>query len=320
MGTVRFSGWLLCELRHLLEKTQWKNQEVTLVEEVIMHLMEPFLHQNRHVYFDRYFTSPSLMECLHQHDTYACGTVMPNRRGLPPAMKKAKLKERGECIQKQKAPLVATEWRDKRQIHMLSTSQDPGVDEDSGAPHLVSRYNKGMGGVDKSDQLRSYYPVGRKSKTWWRYIPNFIINLCLVQAYLTWENSSHVPQPKKSYNHLMFRSDVAEQLRAGFTSRKTQRRWQTCSRGFFSGNRGQHQPSSTGENRWPPKSVSAVLQDGEKNSQEPAGGNIIPLLLLQSAFVQVHVLSRVPRPKSGSELNLGIPACTCMCTPVHFLT
>ena len=41
-----------------------------------------------------------------------------------------------------------------------------------------------------------------------------------MQAYLTWERSPHNPAPKKTYDHLRFHVDVAEQIRAGFTSRK----------------------------------------------------------------------------------------------------
>ena len=41
-----------------------------------------------------------------------------------------------------------------------------------------------------------------------------------MQAYLTWEQSSHNPAPKKTYDRLWFRVDIATQLRAGFTSRK----------------------------------------------------------------------------------------------------
>ena len=130
-----------------------KNPNVSLGQEVVVHPMEPFLHQNRHVYFDRYFTSVDLMEYLYQHDTYACGTVMPNRKGLPPAVKKAKLKTRGERIQMQKGPLMSTVWRDKRQIFMLSANQERGADEETGVPTVVTRYNICMGGVGKSDQL-----------------------------------------------------------------------------------------------------------------------------------------------------------------------
>lgn len=122
-------------------------------------------------------------------------------------------------IQMQKGPLMATVYKDKRQIYMLSTNQPPGMTTvgDKRTPTVIAAYNKNMGGVDKSDQHRAYYPANKK---WWRYIFHSLVNLSLVQAFLTWEKSCHNPVLKKGYDHLMFRADVAEQLRGGFSGRK----------------------------------------------------------------------------------------------------
>ena len=84
-------------------------------------------------------------------------------------------------------------------------------------PSVIGGYNKNIGGVDKSDQHQAHHPVGHHNKKWWRYIVHSFVNLSIVQAYLTWERSPH--NPKKTYDHLWFRVDVSEQLRAGFTSR-----------------------------------------------------------------------------------------------------
>ena len=70
------------------------------------------------------------------------------------------------------------------------------------------------------DQRLSYYSVGHSSNKWWRYLFHWVINLCIVQSFLTWERSAHSPTPPKGYDHLRFRLNVVEQLRAGFTSRK----------------------------------------------------------------------------------------------------
>ena len=102
---------------------------------------------------------------------------------------------------------------------MLSSSQKPGVT--NGKPTVVREYNKFLGGVDKADQHRSYYGVGHNSKKWWRTVFSFVINVCLVQAWIAWSNSPHLPDTKK-YDHLGLRSKIASQLLAGFTSRKQQ--------------------------------------------------------------------------------------------------
>eukprot|EP00745_Piridium_sociabile_P005214 TRINITY_DN131677_c0_g1_i1.p1 TRINITY_DN131677_c0_g1~~TRINITY_DN131677_c0_g1_i1.p1 ORF type:complete len:217 (+),score=53.35 TRINITY_DN131677_c0_g1_i1:414-1064(+) len=147
---------------------------------------------------------------------------MSNRKGLPDEMRGAKLANRGDLLQMQKGALMATVYKDKRQIFMLSSNQPPGksVTDTKEAPTIIFAYNKCMGGVDKCDQHLSYYPVGHANKKWWRYIFNSMLNLCIIQAFVTWEKSAHDPPVKKRYDHFAFRCDVADQLRGGFTSRK----------------------------------------------------------------------------------------------------
>ena len=82
------------------------------------------------------------------------------------------------------------------------------------------RRKKSWGSTDKSDQHQAYYPVGHQNKKWWHYIFHSFVNLCIMQAYLSWEWSPHNPAPKKTYGHLWFCVDITEQLRAWFTSRK----------------------------------------------------------------------------------------------------
>ena len=37
-------------------------------------------------------------------------------------------------------------------------------------PVVIDLYNRSMGDVDRADQLREYYSVGRSSCKWYRYI------------------------------------------------------------------------------------------------------------------------------------------------------
>ncbi|KAL8576606.1 hypothetical protein ACOMHN_025081 [Nucella lapillus] len=195
---------------------------VSLGEEVVNKLASNYFNQNRHLYFDRFFTSVPLLKHLRSKGTYACATVMSNRKGLPAEVKGAKLANRGDLLQMQQGSLMATVYRDKRHIMMLSTNQPPGktVTVDKENPTIIAAYNKNMGGVDKCDQHLSYYPVGHANKKWWRYIFNSMMNLCVVQAFITWKKSPHDPPVKKRYDHLSFRCDIVDQLRAGFSSRK----------------------------------------------------------------------------------------------------
>ena len=135
---------------------------------VVMELMRPFLNKNHHVYFDNFFSSPKLLQNLLNEGTYACSTVCAGRVGLPPSSRR-KLKREGEMICEQKGNLVYTKWHDKRDVNILSTNFDSlapktvkerrkrNGDVRVEKPACVDLYNDSMGGVDRSDQLRSHY-------------------------------------------------------------------------------------------------------------------------------------------------------------------
>ena len=125
---------------------------------VVMDLTEPYHHRNHHMYFDRFFSSPALAEAMDNQGTYCCSTVNLNRRGLPGVVRNLSLARGAACFQ-QKANLVVTVWKDKRQVAVLSTNSNAEMVAAGNPPKYkpasVSTYNRHMGGVDLSDQLRS---------------------------------------------------------------------------------------------------------------------------------------------------------------------
>ena len=147
-----------------------------------------------------------------------------NRRGLPAGAKKTKLKQRGEVEFKQKGDVLLTVWKDKRQVSVLSTNSNAEMVAVGNPPKLkpsaIQHYNAHMGSVGLADQLRSYYKIGRPSKKWWRYVFGFLLDVTMVNAWIIYSASTHVPPSRQGYDQLNFRSDVAELLRAGYTSSK----------------------------------------------------------------------------------------------------
>ena len=59
---------------------------------LVLGLLEKFklLDKGHRVYMDNYYTSPELLEELYFRETYACGTVRNNRKGMPITMKAMK--------------------------------------------------------------------------------------------------------------------------------------------------------------------------------------------------------------------------------------
>ena len=55
----------------------------SMTQQVVTDLVEPLYNKHHHVYFDKFFTSVSLLEKLLKNKAYACGTARRGRRGLP---------------------------------------------------------------------------------------------------------------------------------------------------------------------------------------------------------------------------------------------
>ena len=150
---------------------------------VIMKMAERFLETGRH-FFDNLFSLVKLGQDLEKKDTFMCSTIRLNRCGWPKELNAqvARKTKAGDVHFRQDGNMVATLWKDKRPVAVLSTLTNtkpemgeaerkaPGGMKKVAIPKPVLRYNESMGGVDLADQLHSYYPVGRPSVRWWRYI------------------------------------------------------------------------------------------------------------------------------------------------------
>ena len=206
--------------------------------DVVMHLSETYLWQYRHIYFDNFFSSVKLLTALHRRQTYACATVRANRKGLPIEIKKPVRMPRGQSVKMQAGNVVATVWRDNRDVRILSTNSDPvdGVVNrkvgreriEVACPMAIMNYNANMGGVDLADQNRSYYSVGRVSVKFWKYLCWYLLNTSIVNSYIIFKQT-HLALPRPldrtgqanlAVTHFQFRLALVKQLIAGHTSRK----------------------------------------------------------------------------------------------------
>jgi len=91
-------------------------------------------------------------------------------------MLKAKSKlDHGEHLYETKRPIAAIKWQDKRPVTVQYTGYEPsetvemtsrnkdGTKAIVSCPTAVAKYNEIMGGIDRFDQLREYYTIGRWS-------------------------------------------------------------------------------------------------------------------------------------------------------------
>ena len=116
------NGSCVSMLSHLLDP------EYTKTTKIVLGLLEStkLLDKGHHIYMDNYYTTPELFSELFYHETYACGTVRQNRKGLPTSVKQAKLKPL-QSVYLRSGPMLCLKWSGekkkstKKPVTILST-------------------------------------------------------------------------------------------------------------------------------------------------------------------------------------------------------
>ncbi|XP_068104032.1 piggyBac transposable element-derived protein 4-like [Hyperolius riggenbachi] len=166
----------------------------------VLSLLEPLLDKGYCLTTDNFYTSPELSEILIKHKTDTYGTVRANRREMPSAFAKQKLKT-GDIAAWQKGKMLALRWRDKKDVCLLSTVHDTSTvptrtrgGKDMVKPQVVVDYNHTMGGVDKADQAVTFYPAVRKQqKKYYKKIFRHLLEQSIWNAYILHKQGSDRP-------------------------------------------------------------------------------------------------------------------------------
>ena len=182
-----------------------RQPEQGLGARVVKDLTDKLKGKKHHIYMDNFFSSPELFDDLQKDKNYCTGTARLNRRGMPEALKTARLKNRGDMQVMQRGNLTAYAWKDKKIVTYLSTIADPlqnkvvrrkqkdGSVKEVPCPMVGESYNKFMFGVDIADQKRMQYSTCRKALKWWKYIFWFCFDLAVVNGFICMKESpNHV--------------------------------------------------------------------------------------------------------------------------------
>ena len=142
---------------------------------------------------------------------------------MPKEVMAAELKKGDMTSREVQMGTLALKWQDKRPVVMLSTIHDDswvskrrwtrlvaGGIEEIEKPTMVEKYNMYMGGVDKGDQLMSYYGFSHRTVKWWRRaFFHLFEKSSLVNAYILYRLSV---QDGRKLDHKHFRIELAKQL------------------------------------------------------------------------------------------------------------
>jgi len=106
---------------------------------------------------------------------------------------------RGEFQFETKGVIFAVKWLDNRPVTFLSSFHDPkettvvkrenkdGTNTGIFCPEVVAECNKMMGVVDRFNQLRERYALGRRSVKWWHRIFHFLVDVAIVNSFVLWK-------------------------------------------------------------------------------------------------------------------------------------
>lgn len=160
---------------------------------IVMHLTEEKLDVGHSIYMDNYYNSYELAIQLLSRKTYCTGTLRVDRKSNPVDVKVAKLK-RGERIVRYTNGVMIAKWRDNRDVMYISTEFRDNLikyfnkrHQEKEKPEAIYNYNRFMGGIDKKDQMMSYYPFERKTLRWYKKIGIHIIYMLLMNSYFLYK-------------------------------------------------------------------------------------------------------------------------------------
>ena len=231
-----YKVWCVASDKYLLNfsvfrgRQKRKQDNLTLHEQVVQ-LVQPYQHRGHILYVDNLFVTVGLFDHLERIGMRACGTVRPDRKGLPADAKQAGMQLAKDARTGwQRGNLSCLAWNDKRLVYfltnhmgvdkMISFDQQRGADSTVTIvkPEVVHEYNLHRGGVDTIDQLRGNYAMGRKSMKNWPSLAWWLIDMCIINAYRLF-----TLQTQGTASQLEFRIALMEQLARAYPPQRAPR-------------------------------------------------------------------------------------------------
>ena len=179
-------------------------------------LIRPYSGKGHNVYADSWYASPKLFEHLHDNRTGACGTVRPNRKGMPalPAVRQ------GDVFACHNNKIMCIKWSSKRMVHMITSihenkvittdKRDHRTGEQIQKPAAVQDYTMKMRIVDKADMLISCVECLRKSVKWYKKLFFHIVDMARLNAYYMYLVKTGNRPPLLDFSLAMLHQMIAE--------------------------------------------------------------------------------------------------------------
>lgn len=179
-----------------------------------------------HLFTDRYYTSLVLADELHKLNCHLTGTIMNNRKGLPPEIKKPKFNKNVSIKSYRRKNNLIITWKDKRIVTLFTNRYNPsmknvkriirnGVSTMIKKPNAILNYSKYMGGVDKADQFASTYCFMRKSIKWWKKLFFWGMEISIINSFILYKEVKK-KNNEESLSHLQYIKTLVDELKGSF--------------------------------------------------------------------------------------------------------
>jgi|UniRef100_A0A2S2Q116 hypothetical protein len=175
------------------DSTPTTPSKTSKIDSLVLKLMSPYLDIGHNLYMDNYYNSVTLSNILLKRKTYVTGTLRSNRKGNPKGVINKKL-QKGEHIWKRRGLVYVSKWKDKRDVICITTNHKPTIilsknryGREKLKPLEIVKYNEYMSGVDRSDQMISYYSCPRKSAKWYKKVLFHLLDVTLWNTFFIYK-------------------------------------------------------------------------------------------------------------------------------------
>lgn len=228
--------WLLCDSKsgfcHKLLVSTRQEKHKDLGRSVVPHLTEGLEGKHHNIFLSSSLASVQLMKDLYDSGIYCSSSVLPQSAVLPKEFwDEPPLENPGNFKQYEFPPLLATRWKDTKELVCLSTNANAGHEDvvwrrsptKMGELYTIERpqafklLQDNMRGVDICNQLLTCNQLGGLDlDTNWRRLFWFFVNLSIINSFIvlreTRKDNPPVWLPGGHFSQAVFRKRLGYQL------------------------------------------------------------------------------------------------------------
>nr|XP_012143764.1 PREDICTED: piggyBac transposable element-derived protein 3-like [Megachile rotundata] len=179
--------------------------DISEKEHIVFHLLKDFLNQGHSVFMNNYYSSFGLASKLLHYKTFCTGALRKTRKRNDSEVIKQEL-SKNEVIFRFKDNVMIGKFKDKRDVLFISNEYTATLKEYENKhkqnivqPIALHYYNNHMKGIERKDQMLSYYSCSRKTFKWYIKLWIHLVETLVINSFNLYKTYS--PTIKKLNFH-----------------------------------------------------------------------------------------------------------------------